>query len=162
MPADVNTGRLRADKNKVVTSIALYTSSSLRLVKWTVFFQLEVHPSAAVILDLRVMATNSEPQETPEYRTFRQYYDRLYNAIQDPLSLATRLFASNIVTSAVREEMSAMGRTRLDRNNALLGAVETRIQTDPSRLQEFLSHLNEDPSMQSLVENIRGKNCCVT
>ena len=89
MPADVNTGRLRADKNKVVTSIALYTSSSLRLVKWTVFFQLEVHPSAAVILDLRVMATNSEPQETPEYRTFRQYYDRLYNAIQDPLSLNT-------------------------------------------------------------------------
>ena len=56
--------------------------------------------------------------------------------------------------------MSAMGRTRLDRNNVLLSAVETRIRTDPSRLQVFLSTLNEDPSMQSLVENIQGKKCC--
>ena len=108
------------------------------------------------------MAANPEPQQTTECRIFREHYDRLYNAIQDPLSLATRLFTSNIITSAVREEMSAMGRTRLDRNNALLSAVETRIRTDPSRLQEFLAYLNEDPSMQSLVKNIRGKKCCAT
>ena len=107
------------------------------------------------------MATNSEPQDTPEYRIFRQHYDTLYHAIQDPLSLATRLFASNIITSALREEMSAMGRTRLDKSNALLGAVETQIQTNPSALHVFLSILNEDTSMKSVVESIRGKKCCM-
>ena len=43
------------------------------------------------------MATNSQPQETPEYRTFREHYDRLYHAIQDPLSLAARLFSQGIM-----------------------------------------------------------------
>ena len=118
--------------------------------------------SVAVILDLQVMAaaTNTETQETPEYRTFRQNYGTLYNAIQDPLTLATRLFADNIITSAVKEEMSAMGRTRLDKNEALLNAVGTKIRIDPSKLDVFLSTLDEDPPMQSLVENMRGKKCC--
>ena len=107
------------------------------------------------------MATNLEPQETQEYCIFRAHYDRLYHTIQDPLTLATRLFASNIITSAVREQMSAMGRSRLDNNGALLTAVGTQIQTNPNTLYLFLSALDEDPPMQSLAENIRGKKCCV-
>ena len=121
-------------------------------------FQSEVHPSTAVTLHLRLMA---QRQETQEYRTFREHYDRLYHAIQDPLSLATRLFAKNIITSAVKEEMGATSRTRLDKNDALLSAVETQIRTDPSTLHVFLSILNEDSAMQSLVENVQGKKCCV-
>ena len=107
------------------------------------------------------MATNLEPQETQEYCIFRAHYDRLYDSIQDPLSLATRLFASNIITSAVREQMSTMGRSRLDNNGALLTAVGTQIRTNPSTLYLFLSALDEDPPMQSLAEDIRGKKCCV-
>ena len=103
----------------------------------------------------------AQRQETQEYRTFREHYDILYHAIQDPLSLATRLFAKNIITSAVKEEMGATSRARLDKNDALLSAVETQIRTDPSTLHVFLSTLNEDTSMQSVVENIRGKNCCM-
>ena len=57
--------------------------------------------------------------------------------------------------------MSAMGRTRLDKSNALLGAVETQIQTNPSALHVFLSILNEDTSVKSVVESIRGKKCCM-
>ena len=109
------------------------------------------------------MATSLEPrdQETQEYCIFRAHYDRLYHTIQDPLTLATRLFASTIITSAVREQMSAMGRSRLDNNGALLTAVGTQIQTNPNTLYLFLSALDEDPPMQSLAENIRGKKCCV-
>ena len=101
-------------------------------------FQLEVHPSAAVILDLRVMATNSEPQESPEYRTFREHYDNLYHAIQDPLSLANRLFAQGIIALAVREQMSVSSLSRLEKNNALLGAIDMQIRTNPSTLNTLL------------------------
>ena len=77
------------------------------------------------------MATNSQPQETPEYRTFREHYDRLYHAIQDPLSLATQLFARSIITSAVTGRMIAMGLSTLEKNSILLSAVEMQIRTDP-------------------------------
>ena len=103
------------------------------------------------------MATNSQPQETPEYRTFREHYDRLYHAIQNPLSLVTRLFSQGIVTSEVKEEMSVLGRSRLDKNNTLLSAVETQIRTDPSVFYVLLATLNEDPSMQSLAESMKSK-----
>ena len=103
------------------------------------------------------MATNSQPQETPEYRTFREHYDRLYHAIQDPLSLAARLFSQGIIPSAVKEQMSMLGVSRLEKNNVLLSAVEMKIQTDPSVLQVFLPTLNEDPSMLSLAESMQSK-----
>ena len=91
------------------------------------------------------MATNSQPQETPEYRTFREHYDRLYHAIQDPLSLATRLFTRSIITSAVTGRMIAVGLSTLEKNYVLLSAVKMQIRTDPMMFYEFLSALKEDP-----------------
>ena len=103
------------------------------------------------------MATNIRPQETPEYRTFREHYDRLVTAILDPLLLATRLFARNMIDSTVKEEMSVLGLSRVYRNNALLSAVEMQIRTDPRMFSVFLSALIEDPSMQSLVGSMQSK-----
>ena len=101
------------------------------------------------------MATNSQ-QETPEYRIFREHYDRLVHAIQEPLPLATRLFSQGIITSAVKERMIVLGLSRLEKNSALLSAVEMQIQTNPGALCVFLSALDEDPSLQALVESIQS------
>ena len=103
------------------------------------------------------MATNTQLQETPEYRIFREHYDRLVTAILDPLLLATRLFARNIIDSTVKEQMSVLGLSRVYKNNALLSAVELQVQTDQRMFDVFLSALNEDPSMQSLVESMQSK-----
>ena len=103
------------------------------------------------------MATNSQPQETPEYRTFREHYYRLMQAIQDPLSLAAQLYSQGIIASAVKEQMSVLGLSRLEKNNVLLSAVEMQIQTDSSVLHIFLATFNEDPSVQSLVESMQSK-----
>ena len=103
------------------------------------------------------MATNSQPQETPEYRIFREHYSRLYNAVQDPLSLATQLFSQGIITSVVKEQISVPTLTRLEKNNALLSAVEVQVRTSPSMYHTFLSALKEDPSMQSLMESMKSK-----
>ena len=102
------------------------------------------------------MATNSQPQETPEYHTFREHYDRLVHAIQDPLPLATQLFSKGIITSAVKERMIVLGLTTLEKNNVLLSAVEKQIQSNPGTVHGFLSALNEDPSLRALVESVQG------
>ena len=102
------------------------------------------------------MATNTQPQETPEYRTFREHYDRLYHAIQDPLTLATRLFAKSIITSVIKGKMNIVGLSTLEKNSILLSAVEGQVQTDPKTFHVFLSTLNEDTSMELLVKSMQG------
>ena len=103
------------------------------------------------------MATTHEHEENPEYSVFREHHDRLYHAIQDPLSLATWLFSKGIISSAVRKRMVVLGLSTLEKNNALLSAVEKQIQAVPQAFHEFLAVLNEDPSMRSLVESMQSK-----
>ena len=95
--------------------------------------------------------------EAPEYRTFREHYDRLVHAIQDPLHLAARLFARNIIDSTLLQRVNVQALPPFQKTNTLLTAVLGKIQTDPRMFGVFLSALNEDPSMQSLVESMRGK-----
>ena len=52
--------------------------------------------------------------------------------------------------------MIVLGLSRLEKNSALLSAVEMQIQTNPCALRVFLSALDEDPSLRSLVESILG------
>ena len=50
-----------------------------------------------------------------------------------------------------------LGLSRLEKNNVLLSAVEMQIHTDVSVLRVFISTLNNDPSLQSLAEIMKGK-----
>ena len=102
------------------------------------------------------MATNSQPQETPEYCIFREHYDRLVHAIQDPLPLATRLFARSIIDATLLQRVNVPALPPFQNTITLLSAVLGKIQTDPRMFDVFLSALNEDPSMRPLVESMRG------
>ena len=102
------------------------------------------------------MTTNS--QETPEYQTFREHYDRLVHAIQDPLPLAARLFARSIIDPILLQRVNVPALPPFQNTITLLTAVLGKIQTDPSTFNAFLSALNEDPTMQSLVESIESKS----
>ena len=103
------------------------------------------------------MATNSQPQETPEYHTLREHYDRLVNAISEPLPLAARLFARSIIDSTLLQRVNVPALPSFQNTSTLLSAVLGKIQSDPSVFGAFLSALNEDPSMQSLVESMESK-----
>ena len=104
------------------------------------------------------MATNSQPQETPEYRTFREHYDRLVHAIQDPLTLATRLFTRTIIDPTMLQRVNVPALPPFQNTITLLTAVLGKIQTDPRMFGVFLSALNEDPSMLALVESMQSKS----
>ena len=98
----------------------------------------------------------SQPQETPEYRVFREHYDRLVTAISDPLLLATRLFSRSIIDYALLQRVTMPTFTSLQNTITLLTAVLGKIQSDPSTFSAFFSALNEDPSMQLLLESMQG------
>ena len=102
------------------------------------------------------MATLESP-ETPECRVFREHYNRLVQSIQDPLPLATLLFSEDAIIAVVKE-MSVLGLSTLEKNDVLLSAVEKQIQLDPETFHVFVSALNEDPSMQLLVESMQSKS----
>ena len=102
------------------------------------------------------MATDSH--ETPEYRTFREHCDRLVHAIQDPLPLATRLFARSIIDATMWQRVNVPALPPFQNTITLLTAVLGKIRADPSTFSAFLSALNEDPSMQSLVESMQSKS----
>ena len=53
--------------------------------------------------------------------------------------------------------MNTLGFTTFQKTNTLLNAVLGKIQTDPRIFYEFLSALNEDPSMWALVESMESK-----
>ena len=106
------------------------------------------------------MATNSQSQETPEYRTFREHYDRLVNTISDPLPLATQLFARSVIDCTLLQRMNTLGFTTFQNTNSLLSAVLGKIQTDPSTFHVFLSALSEETSMWPLVESMQS-NCFI-
>ena len=52
--------------------------------------------------------------------------------------------------------MTVSAFTRLEKNDALLTAVLEKIRTDPRMFHEFLSTLDEDTSMKSLVKSMQG------
>ena len=109
-----------------------------------------------MFVSLWIMATLESP-ETPECRVFREHYNRLVQSIQDPLPLATLLFSEDAIIAVVKE-MSVLGLSTLEKNDVLLSAVEKQIRLDPETFHVFVSALNEDPSMQSLVESMQSKS----
>ena len=86
------------------------------------------------------MTTNSQPQETPEYRTLREHYDRLVTAISDPLPLATRLFTRSIIDLTLLQRMNTLGFTTFQNTNTLLSGVLERYKLTRVRLVCFYWH----------------------
>ena len=102
------------------------------------------------------MATSSQLQETPEYRTFREHYSKLLDGIQDPLSLAAQLYSKAVIDRTVLQRVNISALPTFQNTHALLSAVEGKIRYDSHALHKFLSALKEDVSMQSLVESMEG------
>ena len=102
------------------------------------------------------MATH-ELQESREHFIFRKYFARLFDAIQDPVFLAAELYSRGIIPREVLERTHLFSLTKLEKNSALLSAVETHIRVNSQAFHEFISALNEDISMEFLVERIRSK-----
>ena len=144
------------EKNSLLLSAVegqIHTNSRLYLVFSSA---LKEDPSMLSLVESMQNKCHCICQTSPEYRTFREHYSRLHRAIQDPLSLATRLFTQGIIPSAVKENMSVRMFSRLEKNGALLSAVEMQVRTKLNVYHDFLLTIQDEPSMQSLVESMQS------
>lgn len=94
---------------------------------------------------------------SPEVRAFRESFEALYKAIQDPGSLAVRLYSMNLITSEVRDETFALSLSHQERTSVLLGAVEQRIKYTPESFHQFVHALEVDPTLKSDASNLVRK-----
>ena len=99
------------------------------------------------------------PQEDfPPMAVFRQYYDRLAHGVQDPVSLACKLFSKQLVSREERDQViTPQNATPLCRTTTLLGAVECRIAAEQTSrpLTVFCQALEKSPGLCVVADEMK-------
>ena len=90
---------------------------------------------------------------------FRQHYDILVSAIQDPESLADRLFAKNVIGIGLLQEVQLKCLTEAMKNRKLLLAVHNQLVANPCKFTEVVKALRRDSTLKSVVEKLQSDYC---
>ena len=74
---------------------------------------------------------------------FQDHYSDLFETIQNPTTLAVRLFSAGLIPQEKRKEICSRSLVDSDKVTALLEAVEAAICSKPSNLYKFLKELEK-------------------
>lgn len=78
-----------------------------------------------------------------EYRTFREHYDRLGDAISNPEKTAGTLYAKNLLTKEEKEKVMHRYLHRHEKIEIIMSAMERRIEIDRANFFSFLNALTK-------------------
>ena len=92
---------------------------------------------------------------SPECRALRCHSDSLITAIANPLDLAWKLFAKEIIEEATVDRVSLPNQTNRDKNSILVLAVMRRVEARPSLFPLFLDLLKD--SRDHILRELGGK-----
>ena len=87
---------------------------------------------------------------TIESIVFREHYSDLQNGLQSPPLIAGKLYSKKIIDRNVRNAAQMTNSTVLEKNNALLDAVEQAIASSSQCFHQFMDILDDDPTTQPL------------
>lgn len=93
--------------------------------------------------------------ERDESNVFRKHYSDLREAVQTADRLAIHLYSAGLISKEARRDIEETPK-QTDKNEKLLAAVERAVSADPSKLEVFLSILEREEYLHSLVERIRA------
>ena len=90
-----------------------------------------------------------------EYQSFKRHFANLSDTIQDPTTLASRLYSADMVS---RERRNNIGSLQLlvEQIGQLLDAVEGQIKVDSQNFYKFLEVLEEESTMCHLCNKMRS------
>ena len=77
-------------------------------------------------------------------------------SIQNPATLASRLFAADLLPNETRKKICSRILIDEDKINALLDAIETAVRLEAQKFYKFLEALEKDSSMQHLCGKLRS------
>ena len=102
-------------------------------------------------------------QTSAEYRSFVKHFevlsDSIWNLVQDPTKLATRLYTADGLYPLGRPPskiISGLPTTGLNSVSALLDATKTRLRFDSQYFYKLMDELEKESSMQHLCDKLRS------
>ena len=81
---------------------------------------------------------------TIESVVFREHFSELQTGLQSPPLIAGKLYSRKIIDRNVRNACQITTSTVLEKNTALLDAVEQAISCDPQCFHQFMEILDDD------------------
>ena len=90
-----------------------------------------------------------------EYRSFKKHFADLSDGIQNPTSLANRMFSADLLSRYTRRRISELPLTE-QKVSTLLDVTETMISLDPQNFYKFVDELEKDSPMQHLCDKLRS------
>lgn len=86
---------------------------------------------------------------------FKGHFKNLQQVIQHCLqSLPTSLESENLISNEVKRKAANENKDAIERTNAVLDCVASKIQTDPLYLKKFADVLKEDRYLQSMGDKL--------
>ena len=90
-----------------------------------------------------------------EYYSFKKHFADLSDGIQNPTSLANRMFSADLLSRETRRRISELTLTE-QKVSTLLDATETMISLHPQNFYTFVDELEKDSLMQHLCDKLRS------
>ena len=90
-----------------------------------------------------------------EYRVFKKYFADLSECIQNPATLAGRLYSADLLSRDTKRTIYLLERPA-QQITELLDAVEGQIRLDPQNFYKFVDVLEKDRPMQHLCDKLRS------
>ena len=90
-----------------------------------------------------------------ESEAFRKCSADLIRGIQDPELLTWELYSGDVVLETVVDEVSMLGLSGVQRKTRLLSAVRVQIATDPTKFQNLLKVLRNQPPLKDVAEKLK-------
>ena len=106
--------------------------------------------------------------QSAECSSFQNHFADLYESIQNPTTLAVRLFTADLLSRETRKRICSRAVIDSDKVTEILDAVETMIRLDSSNFYKFVEELGKESSMQHLCGKSRStcgecnKNVCLS
>ena len=108
---------------------------------------------------LTVRGVSKILQKSTELVVLRKHYHELQYGIQAPTVLAGRLYAEGIIDDIVRDTVQMSSTIKLEKNQALLNAVEQAISSDSQCFYQLIGILGDEPSTKPLHSMIMASYC---
>ena len=90
-----------------------------------------------------------------EYRSFRRHFADLSESIQNPTTLARRLYSADMLSVENRNNIGSL-QLPVEKIGQLLDAVEGQIKMDSQTFYKFVVALEEDSPMRHLCDKMRS------
>ena len=89
-----------------------------------------------------------------EYQSFKRHFADLSESIQDPATLASRLYSADMLSRERRNNISSL-QLPVEQIGQLLDAVEGQIKVDSRNFYKFVDVLEEESTMCHLCDKMK-------